>query len=197
MPTLTKAITVLHQQYHIPHILITSVNFPSPGSTPHLSVVGSTILPTALSISPSSDLSAPISRIFKIDFPSLDCFFSGTGDMFAALMLVRLREAVADVPGLGQTDAWVSKEDVGATDLPLAKAAEKALASMQVVLERTKAHRDEEIKRVESIVGARGTLDDEKMRHLSTTKAAEVRLVRNMDCLRNPEIRFRAERLDV
>lgn len=196
MATLTKAITVLHRQYRIPHILITSINFPSLGSTPHLSVVGSTILPTALSISPSTDISAPISRIFKIDFPSLDCFFSGTGDMFAALMLVRLREAVSAVPGLVQTDSWISCEDVEATDLPLAKAAEKALASMQVVLERTKAHRDTELERASKVVGARDSADDEKSRHLTATKAAEVRLVRNLDCLRSSEVKFQAERLD-
>ena len=34
-----------------------------------------------------------------------------------------------------------------------------------------------------------------KEKRLVESKAAEVRLVRNLDCLRHPEIKFRAERL--
>src|SRR5882757_4191192 len=118
METLKLAITTLHEQYRIPHIMITSISLPSPGAEPFLSVVGSTMTSTATP------------RIFGVKIPAIDCFFSGTGDMFAALMLVRLREAVFETDGLSNKDAWISEDTVEATDLPLARATEKVLASM-------------------------------------------------------------------
>jgi pyridoxine kinase len=136
-------------------------------------------------------------RIFKVQVPNIDCYFSGTGDMFAALILVRLREAVSKTPGLGQTGAWLSPDDVNATELPLAIATEKASASMQEVLIRTKKSRDEELEAFQSKVGGRYPgLHDDKMSHRIITKASEVRLVRNMECLRNPQMEFRAEEVD-
>jgi len=179
--TLKTAITTLHETYRIPHIIVTSVSLPGTGARPSLSVVGSTFTSTATP------------RIFEIKIPEIDCFFSGTGDMFAALTVVRLREAVNNVEGLMETAAWLSPDDVEATELPLAKAAEKVLASMHEVLSRTKVRRDEEIERFENQVGGRG--DDEKKLRLVKCKAAEIRLVRNLDCLRNPEVKFRAERI--
>ena len=129
----------------------------------------------------------------------MECYFSGTGDMFAALMLVRLREAVSKIPGLGQTAAWLSPDEVDEVDLPLAKAAERVLASMQEVLARTKKSRDEELERFQrkgAGVEDSGSYDEEKEMHLRQTKAAEVRLVRNLDCLRNPQLMFQAEKVD-
>lgn len=139
--------------------------------------------------------SAAKPRIFKIQVPALDCLFSGTGDMFAALMLVRLREGVSKTPGLAQRNAWVSDDDVTACNLPLARAAEKTLASVQEVLARTKAKRDEDIAHLTEVKQDPELHDAEKNFHLRETKAAEVRIVRNMDCMRNPEPKFRAERV--
>lgn len=181
METLKQAITTLHQQYKIPHILITSIAFPTPGATPSLQVVGSTI----------TSYSSP--RIFGVKIPAIDCFFSGTGDLFAALMLVRLREAVTNTPGLLDTVSWVSGDEVEATELPLAKATEKVLASMHEVLTRTKVSRDQELERYNNQVGARESENDAKKLKLITSKAAEVRLVRNVDCVRFPEVKFTAE----
>ncbi|KAH8602671.1 Ribokinase-like protein [Bisporella sp. PMI_857] len=183
METLKQAITTLHERYRIPHIIITSISLPSPGAEPSLSVVGSTFTST----------STP--RIFGVKIPAIDCFFSGTGDMFAALMLVRLREAVFAVEGLNTTAAWVSDDSVEATDLPLARATEKALASMHEVLTNTKQHRDAEIERYNNQIGGRGKDEDEKRLRLVRSKAAEVRLVRNLPSLKNPEVRFRAEKV--
>lgn len=183
METLKQAITTLHEQYKIPHIMITSISFPQPGATPSLSVVGSTFTSTA----------AP--RIFGIQIPAIDCFFSGTGDMFAALMLVRFREAVNNTPGLMETAAWVSPDEVEATELPLAKATEKVLASMHEVLSRTKEQRDIELEKYKSRVGGRDAADDEKKLKLATSKAAEVRLVRNVTCLKFPDVKFTAEKI--
>lgn len=181
MDTLKQAITTLHEQYRIPHIMITSIAFPTPGVTPSLSVVGSTFT------------SAAKPRIFGIKIPAIDCFFSGTGDMFAALMLVRFREAVNNVPGLMETAAWVSDDSVPSTELPLAKATEKVLASMHEVLSNTKIKRDEELEKYNKQVGGRDALSDEKKLRLVKSKAAEVRLVRNLGALKIPDVKFRAE----
>lgn len=118
--------------------------------------------------------------------------------MFAALVLVRLREAVSKTSGLGQTDAWLSPDDVEEIELPLAVAAEKASASMQEVLIRTKKARDEELEAFKSKVGGKDSVlyDEDKHSHRIITKASEVRLVRNMECLRNPQLKFRAEKVD-
>ena len=183
METLKEAITKLHEQYRIPHILITSVSLPSLGAEPSLSVVGSTMTSTA---SP---------RIFRVKIPAIDCFFSGTGDMFAALMLVRLREAVFHTAELSNKDAWRSEDVIESTDLPLARATEKVLASMHYVLTKTKEKRDEAVEKYNSKVKGRGEEDDEKRFHLVKSKAAEVALVRNLKALQDPDVQFRAEQV--
>lgn len=181
MDTLKLAITTLHEVYKIPHIMVTSISLPSPGAEPHLSVVGSTMTSTA----------EP--RIFSIKIPAIDCFFSGTGDMFAALILVRFKEAVCNVEGLLDRDAWISDDEVEATELPLARATEKVLASMHEVLTKTKIARDKEIERWKNIVGGREKDEDVKREGLVRSKAAEVRLVRNVHFLKNPVVKFKAE----
>jgi pyridoxine kinase len=180
MDTLKQAIIILHTRYRIPHVMITSISLPSPGAPPSFFVVGST----------STSTLGP--RIFGVKIPAIDCFFSGTGDMFAALMLVRLREAVWEVEGLHARHAWVSDDEVEAEELPLAKATEKVLASMHEVLTRTKESRDEEMRKWEEKVGNE---EDEKKTRLVRSKAAEVRLVRNLGCLRDPIVKFRAEKV--
>ncbi|MCJ1425090.1 putative pyridoxal kinase [Sticta canariensis] len=174
LSSLSAAIATLHQIHRIPHIIITSVNFSSSPLT--ISIVGSTA---------RADLSP---RLFKIDVPSIDCVFSGTGDMFAALTVVRFRQA-ASTAGLRGTRSWVSPDEVGATQLPLAKAAEQVMASMHTVLEKTKVARDEALE---------GMLElDHESRKLRVrrTKAAEVRIVRNLADLRESTVVWRAEGL--
>jgi len=110
--------------------------------------------------------------------------------MFAALTVVRLREAVMKAR-LGGVASWVSPDEVRAVELPLARAAEMVLASMHAVLVKTKAARDEALVGVEEGEGM-----GEKVMHLRRTKAAEVRLVRNLGDLREPRVEFRAEGLE-
>ena len=135
-------------------------------------------------------------RLFKVDVPAIDCFFSGTGDMFAALTLVHMRKATTE-RGLAATKAWLSPDEVEAIDLPLAKAVEKVVASMQTVLEKTKKARDEAL---EGMGGPLGTLekekDSEKRLHLRKTKAAEVRIVRNLCDLQEPHVIYQVKPLE-
>ncbi|KAL8763100.1 MAG: hypothetical protein Q9184_000993 [Pyrenodesmia sp. 2 TL-2023] len=180
MPELIAAIIKLHRDHRIPHIVVTSVQLDS--SSPNISVVG------------SSSRTDDSPRLFKVDVPAIDCFFSGTGDMFAALTVVRLRQAVFE-KGLFGNRSWRSPDEVDALDLPLAKATEKVLSSMHTILGKTKLARDAEL---ENMGGPQGALekDSEKRLHLRKVKAAEVRLVRNLQDLIEPTVNFRAQALD-
>lgn len=88
-------------------------------------------------------------------------------------------------------------------DLPLAKAAEKVLGSMHVILQKTKMARDEDLAGLDPLEGLEGEVEegsggDEKQRRvklklLRMAKAAEVRVVRNLGDLREPDVVARAE----
>lgn len=114
--------------------------------------------------------------------------------MFAALMVVRLRETVSEVEGLSDKAGWISDDGVAATELPLAKATEKVLSSMHDVLLKTKIQKDAELERYNAKTGGRAE-EDEKRYKLAVAKASEIRLVRNLHYLKNPSAKFTAETL--
>ena len=116
--------------------------------------------------------------------------------MFAALTVVRLREAVIEA-NLSGTKSWVSADDVKATDLPLAKAAEKVIGSMNAILAKTKEARDRELGAMGGPLGVmEKEKDSEKRLGLRCTKAAEVRVVQSLEDLRSPRTEWKAEALD-
>ncbi|KAF2855389.1 Ribokinase-like protein [Plenodomus tracheiphilus IPT5] len=136
-------------------------------------------------------------RLFRIDTPQLPIFFSGTGDMFAALTVPRLIESVraASTPehALHTTPSWRSPDDVPAEELPLAKACQKVLASMQAVLHKTAVSCQEKMeaydtrmKKVGSGSGDEEDAETEKQRHLALMQASEVQVVRHVGELRDP-----------
>ena len=131
--------------------------------------------------------------------------------MFAALTVVRFREAVIE-EGLVGRKGWMSADEVEGKELPLARAVERVLGSMQGVLEKTMRARDEVVNKVvggeeeggkegsqgHGVDGVQSGGDGEgKKRHLAVTKAAEVRVVRNVEDLKRPGERFRAVALEV
>lgn len=187
METLKEAISTLHDQYHIPHILVTSVDFSSGIDSTSFCAVGST---------KTSD-NRP--RPFRIKIPLIKCTFVGTGDMLAALMLVFFRKAVCDTAGLSDTPHWCSDDKVKSTDLPLAKAAEKSLAGINDVLHATKLIYDVEMEsyyqKVGGIEAAHANETSRAQHQLAKSKAAEVRLVRNIPRLKSPTVNFTAEML--
>ncbi|PSR97552.1 Ribokinase-like protein [Coniella lustricola] len=201
MASLTRAIEVIHDTYRVPHIVLTSVSVDTatPSSTPpplnsstsHKDSDAKT--PATLSVIGSTMTSHRRPRAFKIRFPAIDAYFSGTGDMFGALMVVRMREAVTSAAkSLGETESWLSPDDVDAIDLPLAKAAEKVLASMHEVLDATCSSMQVEVEKIETQFG--GSKDDTRM-HLARSKAAELKLVRHLGSLRDPNVEFKAQRM--
>jgi pyridoxine kinase len=192
LASISEAITKLHQEHNLPHIIITSVRLPndqskdappqdSPQPTATLSVVGST----------ATSESKP--RLFRITVPAFPIMFSGTGDMFAALVVARLRQAAHQAELLDQAQ-WRSPDDVAGSDLPLAKATEKALASMNAVLQDTASQYATVAKSLENEPSLALPEDSSKeavaandmQHHLRLTRAAEVRVVQNTEALRNP-----------
>jgi pyridoxine kinase len=146
----------------------------------NLTIIGSTS---------TSDFSP---RLFRIDTPQLPLFFSGTGDMLAALIIPRLIEAVQATPDLSSKASWKSPDDVTAEDLPLAKACQKVLASMQAILAKTAESCQEKMKLYDERAekeGRRGEEKDEevvKKRHLALMNASEVKVVRYVKDMVDP-----------
>ncbi|KAH7372261.1 Ribokinase-like protein [Pyrenochaeta sp. MPI-SDFR-AT-0127] len=136
-------------------------------------------------------------RLFRIDTPALPLFFSGTGDMFAALTVPRLIEAVhaASTPELDlhSKPSWRSPDDVTPEDLPLAKACQKVLASMQAILGKTTERCQEKMKLYDKRAEKEGRWDGgepdeetEKRRHLALMNASEVTVPRYVKELLDP-----------
>ncbi|OAG09129.1 Ribokinase-like protein [Paraphaeosphaeria sporulosa] len=128
-------------------------------------------------------------RLFRIDTPELPLFFSGTGDMFAALTIPRLIEAVhaASTPDADLTSkpSWRSPDDVPADELPLAKACQKVLASMQSILNKTTATCREKMLAYDTRAekegcgqGQEAAEEKAKKRHLALMEASEVTVPR-------------------
>ncbi|KAI1640386.1 Ribokinase-like protein [Biscogniauxia mediterranea] len=215
--SLERAVEVLHEKFNIPHIVITSVSLPlSPSQAP--SIASSRAQSPApaqpqsqtlrtMSVVGSTRTSDRRPRLFKIHFPVYDWYFSGTGDMFAALMVVRMREAVHNNNNnnnggtkLEHTASWLSPDDVDVLDLPLARAAEKVLASMHEILARTSESLPAQMRdavarhRRRMGLGPDDELDDKTM-HLLRCRTTELKLSRDLPCLRDPTVEYRAERM--
>ena len=119
--------------------------------------------------------------------------------MFAALTVPRLIEAVhaASSPDfdLHAKPSWRSPDDVPAEELPLAKACQKVLASMQAILGKTAetCHEKMELydRRAEKDGCGQGDEADEqtqKRRHLALMNASEVKVVRYVKELLDPPL---------
>lgn len=125
--------------------------------------------------------------------------------MLAALTVSRFRAAIHEAE-LSQTPRWQSPDSVAPINLPLAYAAALVLASMQSVLRKTLQAHDAEVQQLEAREAQMKSPDDEEEKarmekdaQLRRTKAAEVRVVRNAEDLRDPPDveKFRAEELHV
>ncbi|KAF8245977.1 Ribokinase-like protein [Wilcoxina mikolae CBS 423.85] len=168
--TLSRAIDSLHTTYKIPHVVITSVTFTN--GAQKMKCAGSSMTSTGAA------------RKFIIDVPIIDGFFSGTGDLFAALTLARLRE-FSDVAGLLEEKSWMPPDEVETLDLPLTKAIEVVLGSMHMVLEKTREARD---RILEKEKGGK----DEAKKHVAYTRASELRLVQCQKEILTPGMGYKA-----
>ena len=118
----------------------------------------------------------------------IDGFFSGTGDMFAALTLARFREE-AEKGALEVAQSWRCDDAVGPLELPLCKAIGRVLGSMHLVLVQTRLARDRILRKMKIKVGEVEVGSEEFVR---LTKASELRLVQCQSELKDPEIGYEA-----
>ncbi|KAK0353472.1 putative pyridoxal kinase [Friedmanniomyces endolithicus] len=193
LASMKQAITRLHQTYGVPHVLITSIRLPATAANTPTQAEVDLATTAKLSIIGSTATSDMKPRLFRITVPALAVFFSGTGDMFASLMVARLRQAAQDAHLLDKP-SWRSPDEVSAPDVPLARAAEKVLASMHAALKDTAEHYEAAAKKWteegqgerKSGKGDEASEEKDTQRHLALTRAAEVRVVRNMKALVSP-----------
>lgn len=160
LDSVTTCLNTLHGIYRVAHIVISSIRLES-----HPNVIlccGST---ATSSLEP---------RPFVLEAPMVDGPFVGTGDLFAALLLIRLHP---------YTGRLVPHDQVSAKDLPLAKALELVIASMQGVLKNTKLAMDREEKK-----NGNREVQNERERHVQKMRAAELRLVGSQRALLHPEV---------
>ncbi|KAK6337953.1 putative pyridoxal kinase [Orbilia brochopaga] len=168
------ALTQLHSIFKTPHIIISSIQ--------------SLLNKDEFVLAGSSMATDGTPRAFTITAPMLQGPFVGTGDMFASLMVSRFRHAAADA-GLLDKPSWMSPDTVKATDLPLARAAEMVLSSMDRVLKKTGEARDRKVKSLdESDEGVDTTI--KRVRYM---RAAELRLIHCIDEIQQPTVRFTAK----
>jgi hypothetical protein len=115
--------------------------------------------------------------------------------MFAALTIPRLIEAVhsSSTPDLASKPSWRSPDEVKADELPLAKACQKVLASMQAILNATTENCAREMDKYDARAEKEGhgqgdedTLEREKRRHLALTNASEVKVPRFIKEINEP-----------
>ncbi|MCJ1440497.1 MAG: putative pyridoxal kinase [Stictis urceolatum] len=197
----------------------TQTNPTSPQNLPNSSSITTSTSSSAptLSVIGSSRTTTGQPRAFQVTVPDLDCFFSGTGDMFAGLLVARLRAAVHNSgPPCANKASWMSPDHVPATELPLAKAVEEVLASMHEVLVRTKEECEREMgawmgsvegrrmsggererPKLEEAPEGNGDESAKKEVWLRKTKAAEVRVVRNVGLLRGEGVEERFEAVEL
>ena len=154
----------LHELYKIKNIVISSLRLAS-----HPGVIlccGSTA---------TTDFKA---RAFMLQAPIIDGPFVGTGDLFAALLLARLHPFASNL---------VPDDTTSPSELPLSKALEYVIASMQGVLLKTKEVMDREIKIVGDGIGL-----TTKQRQVNLMRACELRLVACQEELVMPKVVVRA-----
>ena len=153
----------LHEIYRVPNIIISSIRLQS-----HPDVIlccGST---ATSSLEP---------RPFMIEVPIIDGPFVGTGDLFASLLLIQLHSYAGGL---------VPHDQVTTHNLPLAKAAELVIASIQGVLKNTKIAMDREAEKDSNENSFR-----ERERLVRKMRAAELRLVGSQEALLRPEVTAR------
>lgn len=175
------AIEALHDQYNIPHIIISSVQLVANKNT--LVCAGSSITTSGKP------------RAFSITAPMLEGPFVGTGDMFAALTVARIREQAVKA-GVTNTSHWMSEDSVVATDLPLARTAEMVLGSMHKVLASTGQARERKLAQLRE-TGALDQNEDVKKNKVRYMKTAELQLVQSWQDIKEPgKVQFHAELLE-
>ncbi|KAI8594529.1 Ribokinase-like protein, partial [Dissophora ornata] len=126
------------------------------------------------------------SKVFAIGFPTYDGYFTGTGDLFSALLVARLDEALAH-QGSGQTESEVAvnnghgyEKEEQQQYSALAKACLKVVATMKAVVLRTYLAQKE--------VMQGGQLDRKLSSSAAVVKRCELRLIQSKKDIEQPDV---------
>lgn len=115
--------------------------------------------------SKTSDKSA--SRVYAIEFPTYDGYFTGTGDLFSAVLVARLYESLSE------------KEVTDKQLPPLARACLKVVATMRAVVLRT----------FQAQAGTKGrSLDRKQASAAAVIKQCELQLIQSKRDIEDPRM---------
>ncbi|KAM0790786.1 hypothetical protein ACM66B_004634 [Microbotryomycetes sp. NB124-2] len=178
--SLRLALRTFHERYRIPNVIISAVSLPRDELANlgfDLSKLQADSSARMLVCSGSTIVSDPGSELqtvsFGIAFPELAEHYEGVGDVFSALVLGRFPDASPSHP--------VS---------PLAHVAELAIASLQGILARTRAHAIALAKHYpDAIVPHEGESAEERVKRL---RMVELKLVQSQKEILEPAVVYQA-----
>lgn len=178
LQTLKEVIKKLHS-LGTPNVIITSVvSLP----TEDIEKIGAKVNGGMILVGSSADPSNPNqNQPWCIQFPELEDYFVGVGDLFSALMLGFFRNE--------HKNSSLKTASENAINTPLAIAAELAVAGVQGVL-----HRTLEFIEQEQIPDNYEQLDEVEKR-VAKARKVELRLVASRNEIENPKIKFHAKSL--
>ncbi|KAG6902347.1 hypothetical protein C0995_001144 [Termitomyces sp. Mi166 len=134
LPSLREALSIIHEKYHVPNVVISSIPLTSWLASALPSVIGhetdtEQLLCIVSSSSPDSTQGKPI--VYAQSVPLIPGYFSGVGDLFSALLLAHFPH-----PTTSNTDFSPKSTSMR----PIAHAAAHALATTHHILRLTHAH---------------------------------------------------------
>ncbi|KAF9935693.1 hypothetical protein BGZ65_003144 [Modicella reniformis] len=127
------------------------------------------------------------SRVFAIEFPTYDGYFTGTGDLFSALLVARLNEAIAieekEKEGSKEEEEQQMKNGGGGhgTSTALAQACIKIVATMKAVVLKTFL----EQKRIDRTQASSSSSSPSA----DVVKRCELRLIQGKNDIEQPDVR--------
>lgn len=155
-----RALEVLHNQYKVRNVAISSIDF---GGDGYLSTIVS-----------SSGQGYIRTRILQ--YPLIEGYYSGVGDIFSALLLANYESKSRVMQG---------EDDIEV----LTQATEKAVASIQAVLSNTREYAASILpKDIDDNIEN----DADNRRRIRRQKARELRLIQSQDELKSPVIHHKA-----
>lgn len=198
LASLKQVILTLHKQHKVPHVIITSVELPDadlakigahrslPDGRLAMLQVGSSC---DIQLSPSGERQEPSIEgddleIWSIQFPEVQGYFSGVGDMFAALTLGRFQPEPKEA---AQSNGVQHPRPL----TPIAKASELAIASLQGILSNTCRVIDELKKDLPP--ASEAEKKDEAQERVDRMRRRELRVVQSKKEIESPTIVYRAK----
>ncbi|GLB41565.1 putative ribokinase-like protein [Lyophyllum shimeji] len=208
LQSLRKAISILHDTYHVPHVVISSMPLtrwlyealpPSvrpPTDEDQLLCITSSA-PSSCSPSSAASAQAQLPTVHALCVPLLPGYFSGVGDLFSALLLAHFHRApstcisssISASPSPSPS-AHEPPTSAGPPTSPIAHAAAHALAVTQHILRLT--HEHALTLPAEQRLPSDDELDAaEPLRKIRRMRGRELRLVQGQAALRGVGVEVR------